>query len=518
MSSDTTTPNQERLARNTVVLYVRTVLMLVISLYTSRVVLRVLGVDDFAIYSIIGNFVATFSIVTATLTMASQRFITVEIGRGSETDIRRTFNTSLNLHLIMAVLLIIVCEVIGLWYINEKMVLPTARIEAAQVVFHCSLIAFLFQFISIPYTSLIIAYEHMGAWAWISIVEVLLKLGGAIALLLLPVGYDNLVWYAIFLVVAAIVVRIIYGIYCNYKFPFCAYQWKIDVSQMHQMSAFMGWNVLGTGADIMSKQCITLLLNAFFALSVNAARGIAIQVESAVTNFTRQISMAFNPQITKSFAKEEYKRANQLVCQGAKLGFFFFLVVAIPLIVETPAILKGWLDRYPGYTVTFVRLSLMCNMILSLSYTIDAWIFASGKIRSLQIWTAILLTACFPISYISFRMGLPPYYCYLALMLMTTALLVVKIHIASRLVPAQFVGFYDMIIKKCLPTTMLSIVFPLFMHYMIQNSSYATSLTVVLGCCLLYVIWSVGVIATIGLDRKERKKMFQYIHKRICPQ
>lgn len=514
MNSDARKNKPGQLARNTMALYLRTALMLVINLYTSRVILHVLGVDDFAIYSIIGNFVAMFTIVTSTLTVATQRFITVEIGRGSETDIRRTFSTALSLHLVIAVLLILVCEVAGMWYINEKMVIPEARIEAAQMVFHCSLIAFLFQFISIPYTSLIIAYEHMGAWAWISIAEVLLKLAGVLILPTLPDGFDYLVWYAVFIVIAAVVVRITYGIYCHYQFPFCSYKWSLDMRQTREMSAFMGWNIFGIGADIVSKQFITLLLNAFFVLAVNAARGIAIQVENAVANFTRQISMAFNPQITKSYSNSDHSRLVYLVRLGAKLGFFLYLIVAIPLIAETPAILSAWLGEYPAYTVTFVRLSLVNNLILSLSYTLDTMVFASGRIRGMQIWTAVLLMACYPISYFSFRSGLPPYYCYLATIAMTSLLLVIKVRIASNLLTERSLGFVRMILVRCLPASILAAAMPIAMQFL--GFGQASTFPVALLHCFLYVVWSLVIIAIVGLDNAERQTAKQYITRFVC--
>ena len=513
MSLDEKKNNSGQLAHNTIALYLRTALMLVINLYTSRVILRVLGVDDFAIYSIIGNFVAMFTIATSTLTVATQRFITVEIGRGSDEDIRKTFSTALSLHLVIAGLLIIVCEIAGLWYINNKMILPETRVEAAQLVFHCSLIAFIFQFISIPYTSLIIAYEHMDAWAWISIAEVLLKLAGVVILPTLPNGFDYLVWYAVFIVIAAVVVRITYGAYCRWQFPFCSYKWSLDIAQMREMSAFMGWNIFGIGADIVSKQFVTLLLNAFFVLAVNAARGIAIQVENAVGNFTRQISMAFNPQITKSYSIGNYDRLIYLVRLGAKLGFFLYLIVAIPLIAETPAILSAWLEEYPNYSVTFVRLSLVNNLILSLSYTLDTMIFASGKIRGMQIWTAILLMACFPISYISFHWGLPPYYCYFATITMTSILLMVKIRIATNLLAESALGFVRMILTSCFPATIMAIALPaiIFFSGICHTSSLANTLII----CFIYVIWSLIGISIVGLNAQERKMAWSFIKKYI---
>lgn len=514
MSLDARKNNHGQLARNTIALYLRTALMLVINLYTSRVILRVLGVDDFAIYSIIGNFVAMFTIATSTLTVATQRFITVEIGRGSEEDIRKTFSTALSLHLVIAGLLIIICEIAGMWYINNKMILPETRVEAAQMVFHCSLIAFIFQFISIPYTSLIIAYEHMGAWAWISIAEVLLKLIGVLILPTLPNGFDYLVWYSVFIVIGAIVVRITYGIYCHLKFPHCSYQWYLDRKQTREMSSFMGWNIFGIGADIVSKQFITLLLNAFFVLAVNAARGIAIQVENAVANFTRQISMAFNPQITKSFSNNDYNRLIYLVRLGAKLGFFLYLIVAIPLIAETPAILSAWLGEYPNYTVTFVRLSLINNLIISLSYTLDTMIFASGRIRGMQIWTALLLIACFPISYISFQHGLPPYYCYLATITMTSILLIVKIRIASNLLSECPLGFARMILTHCLPAAILAVAIPAAFHF--SGIGQTSALTTALLHCIVFVVWSIVIITIVGLDGNERQTAKQYITNFLC--
>ena len=511
MSSGAKTHNQGQLARNTLALYLRTALMLVINLYTSRVILRVLGVDDFAIYSIIGNFVATFTIITSTLTIATQRFITVEIGRGSETDIRRTFSTALTLHLIISVLLIVLCEIVGLWYINEKMVLPIERIGAAQMVFQCSLIAFLLQFISIPYTSLIIAYEHMNAWAWISIAEVLLKLAGVLILPLLPNSYDYLVWYAVFIVIAAVVVRITYSVYCHFKFPFCSYQWSMDRTQMHQMSTFMGWNIFGFGADIVSKQCITLLINAFFALAVSAARGIAIQVESNVTNFARQIIIAFNPQITKSFATGDKVYTAKLVRSGAKLGFFLFLLMALPLIVETPAILRLWLGEYPDFTIIFVRLSLVCSLILSLSYTLDTTVLASGQIKWFQILSALALMMTFPLSYLLYSLGYPAYCCYLSAIAMTIAMLVIKTVIATRTLQGYNLNFPQMIFARCIPVSLLTFV-PMLMlkEYVTSDNDYF------MMCINIFIClgWTAVIVFLFGLDQSEREIVLKRMHLR----
>ncbi len=509
MNSDVKKDNIGQLSNNTIALYLRTALMLVINLYTSRVVLRVLGVDDFAIYSIIGNFVGTFTIITSTLTIATQRFITFEIGRGNEADIRRTFSTALSLHLVMAILLVILCEIIGIWYINEKMVIPVERIAAAQMVFQCSLVAMLFQFISIPYTSLIIAYEHMNAWAWISIAEVLLKLAGVLILPTLPNGYDHLVWYAIFIVIAAIVVRITYGIYCHVKFPHCSYEWNLDRRQTKEMSKFMGWNVFGFGADIISKQCITLLINAFFALAISAARGIAIQVESNVTNFARQIVIAFNPQITKSYAAGDKEYTVKLVRSGAKFGYFLFLFFALPLIIETPTILQLWLGEYPEWSVTFVRLSLISSLILSLTYTLDTTVLASGKIKWFQILSALTLMIIFPLTYLLYRLGLPAYCCYLASIVMTMAMLIFKTIIATRTLAGYHLDFFRMIFSKCIPVTLLSIL-PVVMlkRWVLPGNDYGTMLVTVLIC----LIWSAIMVLWLGLNQSERDILLQKLH------
>ena len=509
MSSDERNHNDGRLARNTIALYLRTALMLVINLYTSSVVLQVLGVDDFAIYSIIGNFVGTFTIITSTLTIATQRFITYEIGQGSETDIRRTFSTSLSLHLIIAILLVFLCEIIGMWYINTKMVVPLERIDAAQMVFHCSLIAMLFQFISIPYSSLIIAYEHMNAWAWISVAEVLLKLVGVLILPTLPNGFDYLVWYAVFIVIAAIVVRITYSIYCRFKFPFCSYEWSLDRKQVREMSSFMGWNILGFGADIVSKQCITLLINAFFALAVSAARGIAIQVESNVTNFARQIVIAFNPQITKTFAANEKEVTVRLVRSGAKFGYFLFLFMALPLIIETPAILKLWLGEYPDYSVTFVRLSLISSLILSLTYTLDTTVLASGKIKWFQTLSALMLMMIFPLTYLLYRLGFPAYSCYLSAIAMTTVMLIIKAMIATRTLDGYQLDFFRLILFKCIPVTLLTFL-PMLMlkHWVLPGCNYGIMLVNVLIC----LIWSALIVFWLGFNESERDTVLKKLH------
>ena len=271
----------------------------------------------------------------------------------------------------------------------------------------------------------------------------------------------------------------------------------------------MGWNIFGFGADIISKQCITLLINAFFALAVSAARGIAIQVESNVTNFARQIVIAFNPQITKSFAAGDKEYTVKLVRSGAKFGYFLFLFFALPLIIETPTILRLWLGEYPEWSVTFVRLSLISSLILSLTYTLDTTVLASGKIKWFQILSALTLMITFPLTYLLYRLGFPAYCCYLSAIAMTTLMLIIKTVIASRTLDGYHLDFFRVIYAKCIPVTLLTFV-PMVMlkRWILPGSDYGIMFINVFIC----LIWSALIVMWLGLNQGERDILLKKLH------
>ena len=297
MSTDNTS-NNKRIAKNTLMLYMRTMLTMAITLFTSRVILQVLGVDDYGIYNVVGGFVAMFGIVSGALTSSISRFLTFELGKGDTSRLNKIFCTSLNIQICISLLIVLLGELIGLWFLNYKMNIPPERLLAANWVLHCSLIAFAINLISIPFNAAIIANERMSTFAYVSILEVSCKLIIVYMLYLSPI--DKLISYAILMVCVSLVVQSVYAIYCKRYFPECTYHRYFDKSLIKQMTGFAGWTFFTNGAMLFNTQGINILINIFFGVSVNAARGIATQVEAAVMRFVNDFTTAINPQITKN--------------------------------------------------------------------------------------------------------------------------------------------------------------------------------------------------------------------------
>ncbi len=500
-------PNQ--IARNTLALYVRTFIVLAVNLYASRVVLATLGIDDFGIYTLIGQFVAMFSIVTVTLTIASQRFITYELGAGTVESTNRVFSTSLNVHIIAAVSVFILCELLGMVYIDDfARNIPPERLEATHWVLQCSLVALVFQFLSIPYTSLVIAYEKMSVFASLSVFEALMKLG---AVLILPLlSGDSLKIYAVLMLCSSVIMRLTYGLYCRLQFPEIRYSRHMDSKTLREFSSFLGWNLLGTGSQIASNQGINLLMNLFFALSINAARGLAYQIENAVSNFTRNVAIAINPSIVKNYAAGHFTDMISLVNKGARFCYFLYFAISLPLILLTPQVLHIWLNDYPFELITFVRLALVNCMIQSLTYTMDTFIYATGKIKWYQILTGICQLLILPFSWISYRMGQPAAACYNIAILASILITIIKIQIAQKALPrGSFFNFTRDVILRVVLVSVLASFFPVIIYRYISWTSESGIIIIVTLLCLISTGWT---IYELGLHNDERTLLLNKIN------
>lgn len=398
--------NNKRLAKNTLVLYVRMLVMMVITLYTSRVVLNALGVEDYGIYNIVAGFVALFSAVSTTLTVAINRFITYEIGTGNKEKLKKVFSTSINIQVFVIIVFIIVAETIGLWYLNNKLVIPLERLQAANLCFQCSLITFSLNLISVPYSSSIVAHERMSAYAYIAIVESVGKL--LIAWGITISRFDKLVVYSIYLVVFALIVRSIYAIYCKRHFEECTYHFMFDSDLLKQMFGFVGWAFIGVSSWALKTYGFVILINLFFGPVVNAAYAIANQVQNAVTSFSNNFMMALNPQITKAYASDNRESMFKLIFQGARFSAYIMLIMAVPITVYAPYLLMLWLKQLPEHTVLFVRLVVLMTLLNSITGTLTTAQIATGDIKKYQLVVSPISLLNIPVTYILFRFGFAP--------------------------------------------------------------------------------------------------------------
>ena len=387
-------------------LYFRMLFLMAVSLYTSRVILSVLGVEDFGIYNVVGGVVAMFSMLSGSLSAAISRFITYELGTGNKEKLKRIFSSAVTIQILLGVIIMLLAETVGAWFLNTKMVIPTERLSAANWVLQFSILTFVINLISVPYNATIIAHEKMSAFAYISIVEAIGKLGIAYLIMISPM--DKLIFYTILMFAIAVILRLIYGLYCKRHFEECTYRFFWDKELLQKMFSFAGWNMIGASSAILRDQGGNIVINLFGGPAVNAARGIAFQVNGAVHGFVQNFMTALNPQITKSYASGDHDYMMTLIFQGARLSYYMLLMLSLPIIVSAKYILTFWLGNVPEHTVLFVQLTLLFAMSESISGPLITAMLATGKIRNYQIVVGGLQMMNLPISYLLLRIGCIP--------------------------------------------------------------------------------------------------------------
>lgn len=490
--------NRTRLFRNTIFLYIRTLIVMVISLYTSRVVLAALGVDDFGIYNVVGGVVAMFSVVSSALSTSISRYLTFELGKNDLQRLQAVFSTSINIQLLLSIIIIVFGGFLGSWLINNQMNIPSERIEATNWVFICAMLCFVLNLLSLPFNACIIAHEKMPAFAYISMLDAILKL--AIVFSLSFSVYDKLIMYAFLLLLEALFIQLIYGMYCLIHFPESHYRLGIDKVLLREMTGFASWNFLTNCAYIFNTQGINILINIFFGVSVNAARGIAIQMETAVKKFVTDFTTAINPQITKNYAQDNMEEVYSLVCIGARFSFFLIFVLGLPLLLETPTVLQLWLNQVPDHTVAFFRLSLIGTMLDCLGGPLYTACMATGKIRKYVIYVTSITFWAFPLSWLCFFMNFPVESCYVVLAGIYGVVLIVKLYLTKELIGMPLYYYAKAVIIKIILVVLFALPVPLLL-----NIYYDESFTRLISISAISILISLLSISVLGLTSEERK-------------
>ncbi len=479
-------------------LYVRTLFVMVISLYTSRVVLQVLGVEDYGVYQVVGGLVAMFSVISSSLSSAISRFITFEIGRGDVERLKRIFSTSIIIQLCLCVIVALAVEIGGLWFMHTEMQIPAGRLDAAEWVLHCSVLTFCLNLLSIPYNACIIAHEHMKAFAYVSVVEAVLKLGILFLIAYSPI--DSLVTYAILLTVVAALIRLAYTVYCHKHFEESrCVSLVFDKNLFKDMAGFSGWNFFTNTNFILNNQGVSMLMNVFFGVTVNAARGIATQVENAVLQFVNNFTTAINPQITKSFATGDLNAMHTLVCRGARFSYFVMLIMALPIICETETTLNLWLTEIPDHTIIFVQLSLimgMCDSLGASGYTACA---ATGKLKRYSLIITPIGLLEFPLTWLFFAYGAPVASTYYLYIFVKILVLVARMYLMRDMVGLKISTFVTSVFLPVITTTIIAIIPSVLILNFIEPSIYRFFLSVIVG------VLSVAIsVLYVGMTRTER--------------
>lgn len=490
--------SNKRIAKNTIFLYLRMFLVLGVSLYTSRVILHVLGVEDYGIYNVVAGFVLLFSFLNSTLSSSMQRFYNYELGKSGEVGIGRVYTTGFWIHIAIAAAALVILESAGLWYINNIMVIPDHRLVAANFVFQAVVISMMLVILQIPYLGSILAYERMDFYAIMSIVDVLLKL--VIVLVLPYIDQDKLITYAILLSTISVFNFVCYFVYAKKTSTGLHLEKHIDRSIMKEILSFSGWNLVGTFAFMLKGQGLNMILNYFFGPIVNAARGISFQVNSAVSGFSTNIVTAFRPQIVDSYAKNDKSRVMQLFYSESKICFALLLVLTIPLILEIDYILRLWLgENIPANANVFTMLVLFDLLICIFNQPVVQVAFATGNIKRFQIANSIVNLSLLPVSIALMKIGLPAIAVFIATVVFSIINQTVCVYEVNRIYSIDVVKYLKQVVIPCSLAIVLSFITPAILHF-----TLAEGFIRLLCVGIVDVLFTLPIVYYLLLSKDER--------------
>ena len=494
--SDTSSANK-RIAKNTLVLYVRMLFTMGISLFTSRVILQTLGVEDYGISSVVGGVISMFTFINAAMVSSTQRYLNFELVRGDANQLRSVFSTSLQIHALIALAIIVLSETVGLWFLNEKLVIPEARMTAAMWVYQCSILSCAVSIMSTPYNAVIVAHEKMSAFAYISILDVSLKLLVVYLLVVLP--FDKLIILAILNLLVQLFIRYIYTLYCHRHFPESYFQFRFNKTLFKEMFGFAGWSFWGNLAAILYTQGLNMMLNIFFGPIVNAARGIAVQVQSAVQQFVGGFQTALNPQITKNYASNNLPQMHSLMFRSARFSFLLLFFLSLPVLMETNFILTLWLKTVPDDAVIFTQIMICISLIYTTANPCIIANQATGKVKIYQMVVGGILLLILPISYIVLKLGAPAYSVFIVHFCIESLAQFSRMYMLRKLIHLPLWQYMKNIYIPIVSTVAIAIILPLVVRMQVAEG-WLRFLAVGFTCVL-----SVGASSYfIGFTKQER--------------
>ena len=484
--------------------------MMFVSLYTSRIILNALGVEDYGVYNVVGGLVSMFTMISGALSTSISRFLTYELGKKSQQKLNLIFSTSVIIQLVISAIIFILVEIGGLWFLSNKMVIPLDRLFAAKCVLHLSLFTLVINIISIPYNAVIIAHEKMKAFAYISILETVLKLAVAYTIMYFSFG-DNLILYSVLMCFIAIAIRIIYITYCKRNFEECRVSlFSFDKELLKEMFGFAGWSFIGAAAQLLRDQGGNILLNLFGGPAVNAARAISFQVRSAVTSFSTNFMTALKPQITKSYANGDLNYMFTLIFQGTRISYYMLLLLSIPVLLNTEYLLSVWLGEVPTHTILFVKLGLILGLIESLSTTLVTAAAATGKIKNYQLVVGGLYILNLPISYLLLRNDFFPEVIIIVAICLAICCLFSRIYMLKDMINFPTVLFLRRVLLKVSIVSFISIAIPYIIYINVEQNIFSFFLTSIIS-----VLCTTICIYFIGCSNDEKLLLKQKINQLI---
>lgn len=495
--------NNKRIAKNTFFLYFRSIFLLLINLYISSLTLQILGVEDFGIYQVVGGVVSVFSMLSSTLNTASQRFITYTLGENNREKLKSVFGTCITLHIVLGVIVLCILECLGVWFLNNKLIIPQERILVAGWVMQFSIATFFINVISVPYNAVIIAHEKMSAFAYISILEGLLKLG--VVLLLMVIQWDKLLLYGIFHLVVAVILRIVYSVYASSHFEEAKhFKLNIDKTLFKDMFAFAGWNMIGSSALVLRNQGVDIVLNLFFGVMVNAAKGICNQVQVAVSQLVGNFTTAVRPQLVQSIARSDYERAYNLIFRGTKMSFMLMMIIVIPIMCSCEQVLSIWLVEVPKYTVLMVQISFFYLLATTLSRFLIDSILAYGKIKWFQITLGGVKLMTIPLTWLMIVITDSPYSGVIIITLIQFICLFGEILYSKKYINLNWKRFIKSVVFRCWGTFFCSFMTIYYLKIVLLPVYLAMPISIIISLFFSYLL---------GLDKKEKAIMRNTINK-----
>lgn len=499
--------NNKRIAKNTGVLYIRMLFIMTLSLYTSRIILKVLGVEDFGIYNVVGGVVSMFAFISGAMSSSIQRFLSFEIGKNDFGQLKKTFNAAVIIHIAIALIIFILAESIGFWVLNNYLNIPLERMEAAQWVYHFSAFSILISIIQTPYYAIIVAYEKMNVFAYISIFQGIMKL--LIVFMLSWITFDKLKLYGILIFGLVVIITIYLRIYTRVKFKETKFELIKDKTLYKTLISYSGWNLFGNLALVAKGQGVTIILNIFFGPVVNSAQAIANQVNAAVKSFYSNFQTAINPQIIKSYSANEKEYMLKLILSSARFSFYLIFILSLPILLEIDFILKLWLVRVPTYSNSFTILVLIIVLIDCVSGPLMTGIQATGNIRRFQSTVGTLQILILPVSYYLFKFGYPPQTTYLVSIAISIISLFIRLHIMQSLIDlfSTKVFLKEVVVKNIL-IVIPSIIPPVFLKYFLSYGLFNSLLI-----SFVSIFSSAMMIYHLGLKNEEKRLLKDRIKK-----
>ena len=459
--------NNKKIAVNTIYLYIRMMLIMIVSLYKVRVILDALGIEDYGIYNVVGSVVAMLAFLRGTMVSASNRFFSVEMVNKNIEDLRKTFSISLNIYVIIALVILVIAETLGLWYVINKLNYPPARAIAVQIVFQLSLLSFIAQLLTVSYNAMIIAHERMNIYAYIGIAEVVLKLFLAFAIKNSPI--DKFILYAILMTITDILLLVFYYSYCRVNFRESHYKFVWEKSKFKEILSYTGWNFMGQFAVVLRGQGINLLINAFFNPAVNAARAIAYQVESTSIRFSENFFSAVRPQLYKAYSNKEIEPLFRLIDRSTIMCTYMLAVIMLPLILNGGYILGLWLKEVPVHTELFMVLALINGFVDSMSNGVIVSVAATGKIKKCQIISSVMIAMNIPIAYLALRMGATPETTVIVSIVISLALVFIRLYLLKEIIPLFNSSTHLLLLIKIIVVTVSSYCLSNFVSTLFEN-------------------------------------------------